>query len=56
MAAKSPFLRPLGIAAGVLGIFQALTWGVLALVGILAYTDVIENEQLPYASGQTLQN
>jgi len=50
MAVHSPFLRPLGIAAGVLGIFQALSWGVLALVGILAYADVIENEEIPYAS------
>jgi len=50
MAVHSPFLRPLGIAAGVLGIFQALTWGVLALVGILTYADVIENQPYQHVS------
>lgn len=41
MAANSPLLRPLGIAAGSLGSFQALTWGILSLLGILVYADVI---------------
>lgn len=41
MAANSPLLRPLGIAAGGLGCFQAITWGVLSVLGILVYTDVI---------------
>ncbi|XP_023712333.1 uncharacterized protein LOC111867079 isoform X1 [Cryptotermes secundus] len=41
MAANSPLLRPLGIAAGSLGSFQALTWGILSLLGILVYAEVI---------------
>lgn len=43
MAANSPLLRPLGIAAGGLGCFQAITWGVLSLLGILVYTEVISS-------------
>jgi len=54
MAAKSPFLRPLGIAAGGLGIFQALTWGILALLGILVYKENITLETTESVSDRFL--
>jgi hypothetical protein len=44
MADNLPFLKPLAIAAGVLGAVQALTWGILSLLGILLYTEDIELE------------
>ncbi|KAJ9580426.1 hypothetical protein L9F63_024402 [Diploptera punctata] len=46
MAAVSPLLKPVGIAAAAIASFEALAWGILSLLGVLATQTVFETKNL----------